>query len=86
MPSDSEKSKRRREEQNLRALRDLLDLPENRHCADCGDPAPQWASVNIGCFLCQRCAGMHRQLGTHISRVKSITLDTWTEEWLEAST
>ena len=31
-------------------------------------------------FLCIRCGGIHRKLGTHISRIKSITLDTWTPE------
>lgn len=40
----------------------------------------RWASWNIGVFLCIRCGGLHRKLGTHISRVKSVTLDSWTEE------
>lgn len=32
---------------------------------------PRWASWNLGIFLCIRCAGIHRNLGVHISRVKS---------------
>uniref|UniRef100_A0A3B5LQW1 Arf-GAP domain-containing protein n=1 Tax=Xiphophorus couchianus TaxID=32473 RepID=A0A3B5LQW1_9TELE len=39
---------------------------------------PRWASWNIGVFLCIRCADIHRKLGVHISRVKSVNLDTWT--------
>ncbi|CAH8680016.1 unnamed protein product [Schistosoma rodhaini] len=39
---------------------------------------PRWASWNIGIFLCIRCAGIHRNLGVHISKVKSVNLDTWT--------
>src|SRR5262245_24337902 len=39
-----------------------------------------FASVNLGVFLCPRCAGLHRKLGTHVSRVKSITQDAWTPE------
>lgn len=41
---------------------------------------PRWASWNLGVFLCIRCAGIHRKLGTHISRVKSVNLDKWTDE------
>lgn len=41
---------------------------------------PRWASWNLGVFLCIRCAGIHRNLGVHISRVKSVNLDSWTPE------
>src|SRR6218665_3570585 len=41
---------------------------------------PRWASWNLGIFLCIRCAGIHRNLGVHISRVKSVNLDSWTPE------
>lgn len=33
-----------------------------------------------GVFLCIRCSGIHRGMGTHISKVKSIDLDAWTPE------
>lgn len=38
-----------------------------------------------GVFLCIRCSGIHRGMGTHISRVKSIDLDTWTVEQMDVS-
>ena len=41
---------------------------------------PRWASWNLGIFLCIRCAGIHRNLGVHISKVKSVNLDSWTAE------
>lgn len=41
---------------------------------------PGWASTNLGIFICVRCCGVHRSLGTNISRVKSLTLDKWTPE------
>ena len=44
---------------------------ENNICADCGVKPTQWASVNIGVFICTDCAQIHRGVGTHITKVKS---------------
>ena len=41
---------------------------------------PRWTSWNLGIFICIRCAGFHRNLGVHISKVKSVNLDSWTGE------
>jgi len=46
---------------------------------------PRWASWNLGVFLCIRCAGIHRNLGVHVSKVKSVNLDSWTPEQLTVS-
>merc|ERR1719354_322963 len=51
----------------------LRRLPENRTCADCGTEPTVWASVNLGVFLCIRCASIHRGIGTHISIPKGCT-------------
>jgi len=67
-----------------RRLKDLLLKKDNRCCADCGAPDPKWASANIGVFLCLKCCGVHRGLGTHISKVLSVTLDEWSEEDIDA--
>ena len=48
------------------------------------DVGTRWASWNLGVFLCIRCGGLHRKLGTHISRVKSVNLDKWTDEQVES--
>lgn len=47
----------------------------NEACADCGARGPEWASLNLGVLLCPSCAGIHRHLGVHISKVRSLTLD-----------
>lgn len=64
-------------------LLELAKLPANSLCADCGEKDPQWASANLGIFICIVCAGIHRNLGVHISRVKSLMLDIWKPEELE---
>uniref|UniRef100_A0A3B4B2J4 Arf-GAP domain-containing protein n=1 Tax=Periophthalmus magnuspinnatus TaxID=409849 RepID=A0A3B4B2J4_9GOBI len=64
-------------------LNSLLALDENKFCADCESKGPRWASWNLGVFVCIRCAGIHRNLGVHISKVKSVNLDQWTEEQVQ---
>ncbi|XP_076310040.1 arf-GAP with dual PH domain-containing protein 1-like isoform X2 [Tachypleus tridentatus] len=70
-------------EENRRKLIQLLKLPQNSHCADCGIEGPEWASYNIGIFVCTQCAGFHRNLGSHISKVKSVFLDNWDSTQVE---
>ncbi|XP_072486698.1 arf-GAP with Rho-GAP domain, ANK repeat and PH domain-containing protein 3 isoform X1 [Notamacropus eugenii] len=54
----------------------------NRHCADCGAARPDWASINLGVVICKHCAGQHRALGSGVSKVQSLKLDTsiWSNE------
>jgi Arf-GAP/SH3 domain/ANK repeat/PH domain-containing protein len=48
----------------------------NCWCADCGGGSKvEWVSINLGIILCIECSGIHRSLGTHISKVRSLTLD-----------
>lgn len=51
-------------------LGQLRREPANAACAECLTGDTNWASVNLGVFLCVRCADVHRSLGTHISKVK----------------
>ncbi|KAL8880817.1 MAG: hypothetical protein Q9192_007939, partial [Flavoplaca navasiana] len=70
---------------NERALQDLVKMvPGNDRCADCEARNPGWASWSLGIFLCMRCASLHRKLGTHISKVKSLSMDSWTNDQVES--
>ncbi|KAI0526673.1 hypothetical protein F5B22DRAFT_586984 [Xylaria bambusicola] len=76
---------KRQQARNERALQDLVQsVAGNNLCADCGAPNPSWASWNLGIFLCMRCAAIHRKLGTHISKVKSLSMDSWTNDQVES--
>eukprot|EP00884_Botryococcus_braunii_P002527 jgi/Botrbrau1/12275/Bobra.0323s0015.1 len=59
----------------------LRRVAGNDVCCDCGAPDPDWASLNLAVLLCIECSGIHRQLGVHVSKVRSLTLDVrvWEE-------
>ncbi|XP_069742260.1 stromal membrane-associated protein 1 isoform X2 [Narcine bancroftii] len=80
--SEREKSQKQNE-QHQAILSKLLREEDNKYCADCEAKGPRWASWNLGVFVCIRCAGIHRNLGVHISRVKSVNLDQWTPEQIQ---
>jgi len=58
-------------------------MPGNNGCADCGQKTPQWASVSFGTVFCLECSGVHRSLGVHISFVRSIAMDSWTDKQMK---
>ena len=62
---------------NVSAEHVIRDVAGNDTCADCGHPSADWASVNLGIVICIQCSGIHRNLGTHVSKVRSLRLDTW---------
>ncbi|KAJ5615901.1 hypothetical protein N7537_001015 [Penicillium hordei] len=75
---------KREQARNEKTLTELIrTVPGNDRCADCDALTPGWASWNMGIFLCMRCAALHRKLGTHISKIKSLTMDTWTAEQVD---
>ncbi|XP_073510743.1 arf-GAP with coiled-coil, ANK repeat and PH domain-containing protein 1 [Phyllobates terribilis] len=58
----------------------VLRVPGNAVCCDCRAAEPEWASINLGVTLCIECSGIHRSLGVHFSKVRSLTLDSWEPE------
>ncbi|XP_077304360.1 arf-GAP with GTPase, ANK repeat and PH domain-containing protein 1 isoform X7 [Lithobates pipiens] len=81
---ESSKNKSRLTSQNeALALQSIRNLPGNSHCVDCDAPSPDWASLNLGALMCIECSGIHRNLGTHLSRVRSLDLDDWTPELIK---
>jgi Arf-GAP with SH3 domain, ANK repeat and PH domain-containing protein len=50
----------------------------NMYCADCGSTSKvEWVSLNLAILLCIECGGIHRSLGTHVSKIRSLTLDIY---------
>ncbi|XP_048460154.1 BAR_ACAPs and ArfGap_ACAP domain-containing protein isoform X2 [Rhincodon typus] len=65
------------------ALQRVECIAGNTYCCDCGQLDPRWASINLGITLCIECSGIHRSLGVHFSKVRSLTLDSWEPELLK---
>jgi hypothetical protein len=66
-------------------VQQLVLRQENQQCADCLEQNQnEWASVNLGVFMCTDCSGVHRNLGTHLSKVKSVLLDDWDKTLYES--
>lgn len=57
-------------------IRYVQRIPGNDHCCDCNSQNDAtWLSTNFGIIVCIECSGIHRDLGVHISRIQSLTLD-----------
>uniref|UniRef100_A0A3Q2SST6 Arf-GAP with coiled-coil, ANK repeat and PH domain-containing protein n=1 Tax=Fundulus heteroclitus TaxID=8078 RepID=A0A3Q2SST6_FUNHE len=80
---DSASEPRERSARSETILQRIQSLPGNEHCCDCGQADPRWASINLGVLLCIECSGIHRSLGVHCSKVRSLTLDSWEPELLK---
>ncbi|KAM5255638.1 arf-GAP with GTPase, ANK repeat and PH domain-containing protein 3 isoform 1-T1 [Ctenodactylus gundi] len=83
----SAKDKTRLGNQNTAlAVQAVRTVRGNSFCIDCDAPNPDWASLNLGALMCIECSGIHRHLGAHLSRVRSLDLDDWPPELLAVMT
>ncbi|XP_066547415.1 arf-GAP with coiled-coil, ANK repeat and PH domain-containing protein 3 isoform X2 [Amia ocellicauda] len=80
---DSASDSRDRSVKGESILHRIQTIPGNELCCDCGQADPRWASINLGILLCIECSGIHRSLGVHCSKVRSLTLDSWEPELLK---
>nr|XP_019047066.1 hypothetical protein I302_03673 [Kwoniella bestiolae CBS 10118]OCF25996.1 hypothetical protein I302_03673 [Kwoniella bestiolae CBS 10118] len=74
---------------DMKELKRIAEVGGNRRCADCGKGmrSSRWASISLRdtpmvVFICIRCCGIHRSLGTHISKPRSVDLDLWSPEMI----
>ncbi|NXA41522.1 ASAP1 protein, partial [Eudromia elegans] len=64
-----------REELTRAIIEEVKCMPGNRECCDCSAPDPTWLSINLGILICIECSGIHREMGVHLSRIQSLSLD-----------
>ncbi|KRZ75411.1 Arf-GAP with SH3 domain, ANK repeat and PH domain-containing protein 1 [Trichinella papuae] len=58
------------------AMEKIKSLPGNDRCCDCTSSRDvSWLCTNLGSLHCIDCAGVHRELGVHVSRIQSLNLD-----------
>lgn len=74
------------EETRDEVFRKMREDAENLRCFDCDASDPQWASVTFGVFICDACAGVHRELGLNLSLVRSLRYDIWNLKQLKVMT
>ena len=77
-------SKKQQKEKERQLIEAVNSRGNDNKCGECGASHPTWASYTLGILLCGRCASVHKRVlgppNHNISKVKSLTLDNWTEE------
>ena len=61
----------------------VMREPENEFCFDCNSPGPDWTSLHFGSLICLECAGKHRNMGTHVTLVRSFQLDSFSDDQMQ---
>lgn len=65
-------------------LKDIIaKSKDNQVCFDCGKTPCSFASINLGIFLCYSCSRFHKRLGSNISEIRSLFIDSWNEEQIK---
>ncbi|NXV96224.1 ASAP1 protein, partial [Calonectris borealis] len=63
------------EELTRAIIKEVRGMPGNSECCDCSAPDPTWLSINLGILICIECSGIHKEMGVHLSRIQSLSLD-----------
>jgi stromal membrane-associated protein len=64
-------------------LEKVMQIKGNDFCCDCRSKNPKWTSLTLGVFICQNCCQLHRNLGIHLSKVRSTSLEKWSNDQIQ---
>jgi hypothetical protein len=76
-----QRQQQRIQRQHQKTIRQLLQCPSNKTCADCGEQCTVNIDTTHAVFLCTTCSGIHREFG---DRIKSICMSTFTQDEVRA--
>ena len=70
-------------EADTKAMKLARSRSGNEMCVNCKDDHPEWICMKTGVVFCMECAGIFRGLGTQVSSVRSLLMDSFSDSQMQ---